>query len=94
MTYDITYAIAYDIVGQTYDVVCDSIRNLRYRRFYPLVDHRTLRYSIRLRRFRKTSHTIVEGYVGIIRLRRLLYDLVGNIGINIRLTPTLSVLTS
>ena len=35
LTYDITYAIAYDIVGQTYDVVCDSIRNLRYRRFLP-----------------------------------------------------------
>ena len=31
---------------------------------------------------------------GIMRRRRLLYDLVGNIGINIRLTPTLFVLTS
>ena len=35
VTYDITYAGAYDIVGQTYDIVCDSIRNLRHRRFLP-----------------------------------------------------------
>ena len=32
LTYDITYAIAYDIVGQTYDIVCDGVGNLRHRR--------------------------------------------------------------
>ena len=28
MTYDITYAIAYDLVGQTYDVVCAGVGNI------------------------------------------------------------------
>ena len=76
--------MSYAISEETYDIVG----------FYPIVAYRTLRYSIRHRSFRKTSPTIFEGHVGIIRRRRLLYVGVGYIGKNIRLTPTLFVLTS